>query len=67
MPKYTAIELFFVATGLIATVVICQTAAWAYPLGRREIEVSGWVIAAIILLLGIAPVRRAWARDRGHG
>ncbi|MFD1786396.1 hypothetical protein ACFSC3_02305 [Sphingomonas floccifaciens] len=67
MPKHTAIELFFVATGLAATLIIVSVAAWAYPLARREIEVSGWVIAAIVVALGIAPVRRAWLKDRHHG
>ncbi|MBM3928931.1 MAG: hypothetical protein FJ335_10805 [Sphingomonadales bacterium] len=67
MPKHTLIELFFVATGLAATLAIVSVAAWAYPLARREIEVSGWVIAGVVLLLGIGPVRRAWQKDRNRG
>ncbi|WP_294295024.1 hypothetical protein [uncultured Sphingomonas sp.] len=67
MPKHTLIELFFVATGLAATLIIVNVAAWAYPLARREIEVCGWVIAVIVLLMGIGPVRRAWRQDRTHG
>ncbi|KQN25717.1 hypothetical protein ASE86_05790 [Sphingomonas sp. Leaf33] len=67
MPKRTLIELFFIGTGLAATVAIVSVAAWAYPLARREIEVSGWVIAVIILLIGIGPIRRAWRQDRTHG
>ncbi len=64
MPRHTLIELFFVATGLAATVAIVAVAAWAYPLARREIELSGWVIAGILLLMGVGPVRRAWRIDR---
>ncbi|MBN2972506.1 hypothetical protein JW805_10800 [Roseomonas aeriglobus] len=67
MPKHTLLELFFVATGLVATLVIVSVAAWAYPLARREIEVSGWIIAVVVLLLGIGPIRRAWRQDRNHG
>ncbi|HET9510220.1 MAG TPA: hypothetical protein VFO80_03640 [Sphingomonas sp.] len=67
MLKHTAVELFFVAAGLAATLAIVTVAAWAYPLARREIEVSGWVIAVIILLIGIGPIRRAWRQDRNHG
>ena len=62
----TAVELLHILIGLAATALIVATAAWAYPLARREIEVSGWIIAGIVVLLGFGPVRRAWRVDR-HG
>jgi len=63
----TLVELLHVLIGLAATALVVATATWAYPLARREIEVSGWVIAGLVVVLGIGPVRRAWQRDRDHG
>ncbi|MES2339229.1 MAG: hypothetical protein V4537_14140 [Pseudomonadota bacterium] len=64
MPVRTIVELLHIAAGLAATALIVAVAAWAYPLARREIEVCGWVAAVLVLLLGISPLRRAWAIDR---
>ncbi len=64
MPRRTLIELVHIVVGLGATAVIVATAAWAYPLARWEIEVTGIACAFVVVLLGIGPVRRAWTRDR---
>ena len=65
MPRHTVIELLHIAIGLAATALIVAAAAWAYPLARWEIEVTGIACAVVVVLLGVGPVRQAWARDRG--
>jgi hypothetical protein len=60
----TTIELLHVAAGLMAAAAMAAAAAWSYPLGR---EVIWWCAAAAqvaTLLMGIGPLRRAWAADR---
>ena len=64
MPKQTLIELLHILAGLAATALITQVAAWAYPLARDTITIVGWVAAVAVVLMGIPPLRRAWAIDR---
>jgi len=62
----TVVELIHIAVGLLAAAVIAGLAAWAYPLGREVIWWCGAAAQAVTLALGIGPLRRAWARDRGR-
>ena len=64
MPKQTLIELLHIVAGLLATAVIVETASWAYPLARATIAAVGWVAAVAVVLMGIPPLRKAWAIDR---
>ena len=64
--RRTIVELLHIAIGLAATALIVAASAWAYPLARWEIEMTGLACAVIVVLLGIGPVRRAWADDRGR-
>ena len=64
MSRRATVELLHVAIGLLATVLIVKASSWAYPLARWEIEVTGIACAVAVVLLGIGPVRRAWAHDR---
>lgn len=64
MPRRTLVEILHIAIGLAATAFIVACSAWAYPLARWEIEVTGLACAIVVVLLGIGPVRRAWTADR---
>ena len=64
MPTRTLVELLHLLAGLAATALIVRLSIWAYPLGRDVIAATGWVSAAIVVLMGIGPLRRAWAADR---
>jgi membrane protein implicated in regulation of membrane protease activity len=66
MSRHTIIEVLHIVIGLGATALIVWGSSWAYPLARWEIEVTGIACAVVVVLLGIGPVRRAWARDRGR-
>ena len=60
----TGTELLNLAAGLALTFAIFRAAQWAYPLGRVQIGEVGWVTVAIVLLLGVGPVRAALRTDR---
>lgn len=66
MPKRTLIELAHVVAGLIATALITKAAIWAYPLGRDTLRIVGWCTIALVLVMAVAPLRRAWAIDQGR-
>ena len=66
MPRRALVELLHIAIGLMATALIVAASSWAYPLARWEIEVTGIACAVVVVLLGIGPVRRAWAVDHGR-
>lgn len=67
MGRFTLIELLHIAAGLAGTLLITKLSAWAYPLGRETIWTVGYLSAAVVALMGIRPLRRALARDRGEG
>lgn len=58
------IEVVHTVIGLAAAVVIASLAAWAYPRATSDI----WLVAegamVVVLLMGVGPLRRAWAEDR---
>ena len=61
-----AVELFYLALGLIAAVALSAAAAWAYPPAFTVIWWCGAGAAAATLLMGVGPLRRAWRIDRGR-
>jgi type IV secretory pathway TrbD component len=63
------IETAFIISGLVASVVIASLAAWSYPLGKNDIWLVAYAAMVIIVLMGIGPLRRAYAEDRArlHG
>jgi len=66
MGKRTLIEGLHVVAGLIAAWAVTAASAWAYPLGWRVIWWCGAAGALATLLMGIGPLRRAWAIDAGR-
>jgi len=61
------VELLHIAAGLLAAAAIAGMAAWAYPPGREVIWWCGAAAQGATIAMGIGPLRRAWARDRGRG
>ncbi|UYY58337.1 hypothetical protein [Sphingomonas sp. S2-65] len=60
------IETAFIVSGLIASCVIAWLAAWSYPLGKDDIWLVAYGAMVIIVLMGIGPLRRAYAQDRAR-
>jgi hypothetical protein len=58
------IEVLHLALGIAAAAAIAYLAEWSYPLAGADIwRVAGAAIVAV-LLMGVGPLRRAYAEDR---
>lgn len=60
------IEVLHVAAGLVAAALIASLAAWSYPLAKQDIWLVAYAGMVAVVLMGIGPVRRAWAEDRAR-
>lgn len=58
------IEVIHIAVGLVAAALIAWAAAWSYPRATDDIWLVAWVCMAAVVLMGVGPVRRAYAIDR---
>jgi len=58
------IELVHIAVGLIAALLIATAAAWSYPRATDDIWLVTYFAMAAVVLMGIGPIRRAYAIDR---
>lgn len=68
--RQVAIELAHIAGGIVLALVIGWGAAWAVPLARGDIWTVVIVAVAVVLLMGIRPLREAATgahRDDGAG
>lgn len=61
----SAIELFYIVAGLVVALAMTWAGAWAYPLGREVIRWCGAAAMVATIAMGIGPLRRARAIDRG--
>ena len=61
----TLIELFHILAGLAVGAALTAAIAWAYPLGREVAWWCGGAAMAATAAMGVRPLRRAWAQDRG--
>ena len=58
------IEVAHIAIGLVAAALIAWAAAWSYPRATNDIWLVTFVAMALVVLMGIGPIRRAYAVDR---
>ncbi|AQR73801.1 hypothetical protein [Sphingomonas sp. LM7] len=58
------IEVAHIAIGLIAATLIAAAASWSYPRATGDIWLVTSVAMALVVLMGIRPIRRAYAIDR---
>lgn len=58
------IEVVHIAIGLIAATLIAWASAWSYPRATGDIWLVTFVAMALVVLMGIGPIRRAYAIDR---
>lgn len=64
MGRRTAIELFYVVAGLAVAYLFTWACAWSYPPGRDVVWWCGGAAMVATVLMGLPPLRRAWAADR---
>jgi len=58
------IEVVHIAIGLIAAALISAAAAWSYPRGADDIWLVGYGCMVAVVLMGVGPVRKAFAEDK---
>ncbi len=58
------IEVVHIAIGLIAATLIATAAAWSYPRATNDIWLVAYVCMVAVVLMGIEPVRKAFAIDK---
>ncbi|MHA6719088.1 hypothetical protein ACX40Y_06505 [Sphingomonas sp. RS6] len=58
------VEVLHIVAGLIAAVVIASLAAWSYRRATDDIWLVAYVAMVAVVLMGIGPLRRAYALDR---
>ena len=58
------LEVVHIAVGLAAALLIGGLAAWSYPLAKQDIWHVTYAAMAAVVLMGIGPLRRAFAVDR---
>ncbi len=65
MPMWrTLIEVLWIVAGLIGAAVFAWLATWSVPAARVSIWGVAYVSMLVLVLMGIGPIRQAWARDR---
>lgn len=58
------IEVLHIVVGLFAAMLIASLAAWSYPLARQDIWWVAYAAMLAVIVMGIGPMRRAYAADR---
>lgn len=57
-------EALHIAAGIAVALLIGALSAWAYPLAARDVWLVTGIAIACVVIMGIAPMRRAMAADR---
>lgn len=58
------IEVLHIVVGLAAATLIAALAAWSYPLAKHDIWWVAWAAMLAVVVMGLGPIRRAFAEDR---
>jgi uncharacterized membrane protein len=58
------IEVLHIVAGLIAAFIIASLAAWSYRRATDDIWLVTYVAMIAVVIMGIGPIRRAYAVDR---
>ena len=61
------IEVLHILAGIFAAMLIASLAAWSYPLAKHDIWWVAYAAMVAVVLMGVGPIRRAWAEDRANG
>jgi len=60
----TLIEALWIVAGLIGAAVFASLATWSVPSSQDSIWGVAYVSMIVLVLMGIGPLRLAYARDR---
>ncbi len=62
--RRTITELLHIAVGLVGTAIVASLAVWAVPRAGPTIWVVAYLSMIAVALMGVKPVRDAWAKDQ---
>lgn len=65
--RRTLIELLHIALGVAGVIVFATAAAWGVPGASSDIRLVAGAAVVIVMLMGLRPLRMAWAADRNGG
>ena len=65
--RRTLIELLHLLVGLAVAAALTKAIAWSYPLGAETAWWCGGAAMVATVLMGVGPLRRAWAIDNARG
>ena len=57
------LEIVHILIGIFAAALIAAAAAWSYPRATDDIWLVAYACMAAVVVMGLGPVRRAWAHD----
>ena len=57
------LEVAHILIGVLAAALIAAAAAWSYPRATDDIWLVAYACMAAVVMMGLGPVRRAWAYD----
>ncbi|RYY25906.1 MAG: hypothetical protein EOP62_12370 [Sphingomonadales bacterium] len=60
------IEVLHILVGLLAALLIAALCSWSYPIAKPDIWLVTYVIMAAVVVMGIGPLRRAYAADKAR-
>lgn len=60
----TLIELLHIAVGLVGTAFIAAAATWGVPVAEDSIWTVAYVAMAVVVFMGVKPLRLAWRADQ---
>ncbi|MEG3174669.1 hypothetical protein U1872_00390 [Sphingomonas sp. RB3P16] len=64
--RRTLIELLHIAAGVLGAAVIAYGAAWSLPHEAATIWGVSFGMMAVVVLMGVRPLRLAWRADRAR-
>ena len=64
--RRTLVELLHILAGLAAGAALTKAFAWSYPLGAEIVWWCGGAAMVATVLMGVGPLRRAWAIDKAR-
>lgn len=58
------IEVLHIVVGIFAAMLIAALATWSYGQAERDIWLVAYAAMVAVVVMGIGPIRRAYAEDR---
>ncbi|MDF2494084.1 hypothetical protein [Sphingomonas sp.] len=64
MTRAAAVELIYLAIGLVATQAVFRAAIWSYPQGAGSLEPVSWAVMLALLAMSVPALMKAARKPR---